>query len=407
MICLTNLNLNKNELQNAVIQQLAVAPANPKLGQIYVDSASTPKRIKWYDGTAWTSVGVLYELESTVGKVLTGLNSEGQCTTCDVKDLQLTGYTPVEGGNVLANPSLEAALKALDQAVIAAQEGGEINQFAFSNIKISNVTVSATGKTDIVEFVAGDDIQLTADPTAKTITISAVVPKNLSEFVNDENFIDNTVSDLVNYYTKTESYTKDEVNTLIGNLATIQIEVIDALPATGKSNIIYLVPKAVTDGAQNVYDEYLWTGIKFEKIGDTSIDLSNYLQKDGDASNTTVAFTAAAERSLPATGDKLGILISKIQKYLSDLKDVAFSGSYNDLSDVPTKVVQYVTSVIPVGNLSVDIPFSGQYIHASIIDAVTGEEVLADMDISTNNATISIAQAHTNVLNVVLMYSKD
>ena len=35
---LTNLNLNKNEIQNVVIQPLAVAPSNPKEGQIYYNS---------------------------------------------------------------------------------------------------------------------------------------------------------------------------------------------------------------------------------------------------------------------------------------------------------------------------------------------------------------------------------
>ena len=45
---LVNLDLSKNELQNAVIQPLATAPANPKFGQIYTNS--TDKVIYQFDG---------------------------------------------------------------------------------------------------------------------------------------------------------------------------------------------------------------------------------------------------------------------------------------------------------------------------------------------------------------------
>ena len=38
---LTNLDLSQNEIQNAVIQPLAAAPANPKLGQIYYNSSDS------------------------------------------------------------------------------------------------------------------------------------------------------------------------------------------------------------------------------------------------------------------------------------------------------------------------------------------------------------------------------
>lgn len=58
--------------------------------------------------------------------------------------------------------------------------------------------------------------------------------------------------------------------------------------------------------------------------------------EDGDASDTTVAFSAAAERANITTGEKLSALFSKIAKWLSDLKPVAFSGSYDDLSNKPT-----------------------------------------------------------------------
>lgn len=67
MIYLTNINLNQNELQNAILQPLAVAPSNPKLGQIYTDSTSN--KIKWYNGTKWTTVGVLVESSTSNGKI--------------------------------------------------------------------------------------------------------------------------------------------------------------------------------------------------------------------------------------------------------------------------------------------------------------------------------------------------
>ena len=56
-------------------------------------------------------------------------------------------------------------------------------------------------------------------------------------------YITNTVDNLTNYYLKTQTYTKTEVDNIIGGLATIQIAVVDELPVVGQSNYIYLVPK--------------------------------------------------------------------------------------------------------------------------------------------------------------------
>ena len=60
------------------------------------------------------------------------------------------------------------------------------------------------------------------------------------------------------------------------------------------------------------------------------------LNTDGDGSNVTVAFEAAAKREAPVSGEKLSVLLGKVLKFFSDLKTVAFSGSYKDLSDKPT-----------------------------------------------------------------------
>ena len=65
-------------------------------------------------------------------------------------------------------------------------------------------------------------------------------------------------------------------------------------------------------------------------------DISGKLDKTGDASNVTNAFTTASSRANLTTGEKLSVSLGKIMKYFSDLKSVAFSGSYSDLSDKPT-----------------------------------------------------------------------
>lgn len=65
-------------------------------------------------------------------------------------------------------------------------------------------------------------------------------------------------------------------------------------------------------------------------------DISGKLDKNGDASNTTATFTIASSRTNISSGEKLSIIFGKIAKWFSDLKAVAFSGSYSDLSDKPT-----------------------------------------------------------------------
>lgn len=58
MKILNNLNLLKNELQNAAIQNLADAPSSPVQGQIYFDTGA--KELRIYNGTAWDTVGKEY-----------------------------------------------------------------------------------------------------------------------------------------------------------------------------------------------------------------------------------------------------------------------------------------------------------------------------------------------------------
>lgn len=129
----------------------------------------------------------------------------------------------------------------------------------------------------------GANITIAADGTISVAGLDWVningKPTNLSEFTNDAGFITKTVNDLSNYYAKTNTYSKTEINSLIGDIKTIQIEKVASLPSTGASNKIYLVSNGGSN--PNIYDEYIWVAAdsKFEKIGTTEVDLSNYWSK--------------------------------------------------------------------------------------------------------------------------------
>ena len=55
--------------------------------------------------------------------------------------------------------------------------------------------------------------------------------------------------------------------------------------------------------------------------------LVDKLDKTGDGSNVTAAFTAASSRTNIATGEKLSVLFGKIAKWLSDLGSLAFKST--------------------------------------------------------------------------------
>jgi len=60
-----------------------------------------------------------------------------------------------------------------------------------------------------------------------------------------------------------------------------------------------------------------------------------------DAKDLPVTFTESTTRETITSGSTMATIFGKIKKWFTDLKSVAFSGSYTDLSDKPTKVSDF------------------------------------------------------------------
>ena len=214
---LTSINLLSNELQNAVIQPLSTAPTSPKAGQIYYNS--TDKFIYRYDGATWGPVGVVYNQGSSTGAVITGLDNTGKVTTTNVIGLTLAGYTPVEDGYVSADMTVEAALKALDQAVKnAVAGGGEVNQNAFSNVTVkkqseavtavagqaADATITATAKTDTITMATGNK-WVDVNGTGKTITVGHALSGVTAGATGDASHVAKVTVDAAGHVTAVDS----------------------------------------------------------------------------------------------------------------------------------------------------------------------------------------------------------
>jgi hypothetical protein len=122
---LNNVDLTKNELQNAVIQVLATAPSGPVEGQVYYDS--TDDVIKFYNGTAWLSAG----------GDLTAI------TTATTDQLTITdGTGPI--------PNIDIVTGAVTNAGVELATGDQIYDFVTTgiNARIQNVT-DPTGAQDV------------------------------------------------------------------------------------------------------------------------------------------------------------------------------------------------------------------------------------------------------------------
>lgn len=113
------------------------------------------------------------------------------------------------------------------------------------------------------------------------------------------------------------------LKTMISNLTNLRIEVVNELPSTGETNVIYLVKKAGTN--PDVHDKYVYVEGNWEKIGNTEVDLSNYYTKD-----------QVYTKSETYSQEEVGTLITEIEGKIPTIPNVetSMSGAGNVITSI-------------------------------------------------------------------------
>lgn len=134
------------------------------------------------------------------------------------------------------------------------------------------------------------------------------IPTKTSDLTNDSGFITKAVNDLVNYYQKSETYSKAELDNKISAIPKFSIEVVGSLPTTGISDTtVYLVVSGNEEN--NLYTEYIYVNGAWESLGKQTVDLTGYVKRTELSSYYTkdeiASLLEAIRNSIPSKTSQL------------------------------------------------------------------------------------------------------
>ena len=145
----------------------------------------------------------------------------------------------------------------------------------------NNKLIALPTAEELAQALAAKQNRLTFDPRPIEGSTNPVTSDGINTAI--ANFVTRSVSDLIYYYTKSETYTKEEVNALVAAIKQFVPVVAQTLPTASADTMykLYLIPSEDPQES-NIKDEYITidNGVSanprytWEKIGSVNIDIS-------------------------------------------------------------------------------------------------------------------------------------
>ena len=228
------------------------------------------------------------------------------------------------------------------------------------NAKITALTNKHNQEIEAITSEHADDINRL---TNSINTLSQTVSANKAQHDTDINSLNNSLQNL----SKQHSEDISELQTLVSNITSFEVEVVTGLPATGTKGIIYLVKSSGDTTDKAIYTEYIWipSTQKYEILGEfeTAVDLQDYQEKLISGSNiktingasilgsgninTTPAIVTTSAAGLMSADDKV-----KLNNIQSNATAVSFERGYSSGTKIGAITINGVSTdiYIPIWN---------------------------------------------------------
>lgn len=177
----SNINLGKNQLQNALLHPTSTAPSSPSEGQVYFNTTAADKKLYVYDGSNWIDVtGDIRTISAGTGISVT--NGSGGDATVALSHLGIQDLTDPNADRIFFWDDSAGASKFLSVSSSSGIEisGTTLQLSSIPNASLANSTfqvaggngltgggsATALGSSDTLNVGAGTGISVGADAVA-------------------------------------------------------------------------------------------------------------------------------------------------------------------------------------------------------------------------------------------------